>query len=347
MACLHPIKIKNRRYEKFDAVKLNNYCIQKIGIENCICTLKGEVLISNWYEDAKYRKVYNYIPPDYYLYVPCGKCAECQKTKRLQWSFRLITHCRQYSDNAFVTLTIAPKYYKAIYKEPKKYLQLFIDRLRKRLGFRPEYFIVPEIGVDDRYTHRLHFHGIIFDTPESKIPYSTIIDTWQYGIVHVDATSDKTCHYVAKYILKDYKKELGINFKPFIFCCNGIGKSYLDDKNVIQWHVNGFDFRDYTKIGDVVFPLSPYYRDKIYSDEVKVVKMVNRIWDASLWFSKVFHGRTFDNPHAYYTAVDSYYRYTLRQGLSNPIIPPRDYSRFDVSNFDCVDFMNVEQNQLF
>lgn len=349
MACLHPIKIKNRRYEKFDVLKLNNYCVKVIGVEHCIPSFRGRTISTTEdpFDGFSYHDCYTYLPPDFYIYVPCGRCVECKKTKRLQWAFRLITECRSHLHNTFITLTIAPKYYKDIYNNPRKYLKLFIDRLRKRLGYRPKYFIVPEIGQDDRYTHRLHFHGIIFNTPKDMLPYKTIQDTWNYGRTDTGYCNDKTCNYVVKYILKDYKKDLGVDFKPFVHCSNGIGLSYLDKKDVVSWHINGFDFRDYCKIGDVVYPMSPYYRDKVYSDDVKVVKMVNRIWDVVPWFEKSFHGRTFTSPFDYYQAVASYYRWTLKQGLSDPLPKLKNYGCFDVSDFDRVDFINVKQNDLW
>lgn len=324
MACLHPLTIKNPRYKKLGELGSQQYISRYARDDPRLQIYKGSVLVSDWYEDEVRIPRYKYIIPDEYIQVPCGKCANCQKNKRLQWSVRLLIESRNYTQNCFVTLTIAPKYYKEVFADPKKYLKLYIDRLRKRLGYRPKYFIVPEIGQDQEYTNRLHFHGIIFDTPESKIPYSVIRDLWHYGIADTGYCNDKTCNYVVKYILKDYSKELGIDFKPFVFCSNGIGKSYLDDlSNKSKWHINNFDFRDYIMFGNCRYPLPVYYRDKLYSESVKFYKMLNNRFDESP-FEIVFNGTTYNDRRAFVTARSSFYDWTLFHNLSKPLKPVAD-----------------------
>lgn len=336
MACLHPITIRNPRYRKLGKEGSREFVRKHARDDPRLQIYKGKVLISEWYDEDKYHYVYDYIIPDEYIQVPCGKCANCIKNKRQQWSIRLLIETRNYEQCCFITLTIAPKYYKKVFSDPKKYLKLYIDRLRKRIGYRPKYFIIPEIGTDQNYSNRLHFHGIIFDTPQSKIPYKVIRDSWQYGIADTGYCNDKTCNYVVKYILKDYEKEFGIKFKPFIMCSNGIGKSYLDNPSLKEWHINGFDFRDYIVFGNCRYPLPVYYRDKLYDEDVKFYKMLNRVFDETP-FEKVFNGITYRDLRSYRSAVDSFYNWTLLHDLSKPLTPIKDI----VGNLRNVDYRDI------
>lgn len=323
MPCLHPITIKNKRYQKMTKAELQDYMINRIGLANCIAFQKN-----TYSRNGVSLPHYQYYPPDYELKVPCGKCAECQKNKRLQWSIRLIVETRQYNHNTFITLTLAPKYYKWAFKNPKEPLKLYIDRLRKRIGFRPKYFIVPEIGQDQNYTQRLHYHGIIFGTDEDKIPYKVLRDCWTYGISDTGFCEDKTCNYVVKYILKDYGKD-GIKFKPFVFCSNGIGKAYLDNPNISKWHINNFDFRDYINFNGTLYPLPVYYKNHIYNDDVKLVKMLNKIYDSGP-FEVKFNGITYTDKSCYNDAINRFYDWTLNHDLSKPV-KFKDYGKLCIS----------------
>lgn len=285
----------------------------RIGLANCIAFHKSNYFTA-WGDPLPH---YEYYPPDYELKVPCGKCAECQKNRRLQWSVRLLVECRQYEHNTFITLTLAPKFYKWALKNPKEPLKLYIDRLRKKIGFRPKYFIVPEIGQDQKYSQRLHYHGIIFGTTPDKIPYLVLKSCWNYGISDTGYCNDKTCNYVVKYILKDYAKD-GIKFKPFVFCSNGIGKAYLDKPDVFKWHLNNFDFRDFINFEGNMYPLPVYYKNKLYDDDIKLVKMLNTIYDTAP-FERVFNGVTYSNRRVYADALKSYYDWTLRLKLSEKV----------------------------
>lgn len=350
MPCLHPIKIRNKRYEKWDIVKLNNYCIEKIGVENCDIHLKGHRYINDWFEEDKTLPVYEYIPPDYYLYVPCGRCVECLKNKRQQWAVRLLIESRQYEHNTFLTLTLSNEYEKEFRKDMKRPLMLYIDRLRKHLGYRPKYFFVAELGDEDEHTGRLHYHGILFNTDKKQLPYELQRSKWKYGHAFTGYCNDNTCNYVVKYVTKGNEpgKKLPKWFKPFVLVSNGIGKAYLDtvDKS---WHINGFDFRDVVKFGETIYPLPTYYRDKIYDEDVKLVKMLNRTKDWQSWFEKSFNGRVYDDPRLYREALDGYYRWSLASQLSNPLPPMRDSigTLNAVNDFDRVDFLDVEQIKFF
>lgn len=295
---------------------LQDYMINRIGLASCVAQCRGYTNVNG--VDKPY---YEYFPPDYLLKVPCGKCAECRKSKRLQWSIRLINEIRSHDENHFITLTLDDASLKRFKKTPKKPLMLYIDRLRKNIGFRPKYFFVSELGETN---NRLHYHGIIFGVSKDKLPFTTERDKWKYGHVWIGYCNDKTANYITKYILKD-----DVNYKPFILCSNGIGISYLDKKNISSWHINGFDFRDYINHNGTMYPLPVYYKNKLYNDDVKLVKMLNNVYDVGP-FERYFNGITYTDKLAHYKALKRFYEWTLSQKLS---IKPKfiDYGKLHFS----------------
>ena len=301
MPCLNPKQIINPRYKEGGYKKRLIYCRDYFGFDNSILMSDPLTGSLSWY------------PPDYYIKVPCGMCAECKRIKRNGWSIRILHESRCHKHSAFVTLTLSPSSLKRFEKCPKEPLKLYIDRLRKSLGFRPRYIFVPELGDD---TERLHYHGIIFGAEESRITYNAIKKAWKYGIVTVSGLTDKRCSYVSKYMLKQTK-----DFKAFVMCSNGIGKSYVTEANAIK-HLNGFDPKLYIDFNGCKYSLPAYYKDKFFSPEIKAILLVNRLNDSSP-FEKVFHGHIFNDEYSYQKALTSFYDWTLRQGLSNTedIIP--------------------------
>lgn len=323
MACLHPITIPNPRYKDKDPVWLNNYCAYELRYQYCIPEYKGKYrhYHADFWKGHIERDVFNWKPPDMYLKVPCGKCAECLKNLRRSWTIRLLYETRRFEHNTFITLTLNDKYLEEFINNPKRPLMLYIDRLRKHLGYRPRYFFVPELGNEEKYTGRLHYHGIIFDTPSDKLPYSTQKGKWKYGVAFTGYCNDKTCRYVVKYMFKDYGLQ---GFKPFTLCSNGIGKSYLDKPGLQEWHVNNFDFRDCISFEGQLYPLPVYYRNCLYDDEIKRVRMFNRIAGYELPFEKELFGSKYTNPLLYQSMLDERYKLTLAQGLSVPLKPRID-----------------------
>lgn len=263
MSCLRPITIINPRYRKLlKTPKLfTDYLSNTLGYEHC------------FFNSTDKTMPFGYLPIDYKITVPCGKCAECRKRKRLSWSHRLAVEVMQHKESTFLTLTLDDESLERFKDEPKKPLLLFIDRLRKHLGYRPKYFFVSELGEK---TRRLHYHGVIFGTGRYTIPFELLRGKWQYGIVWLaDFCNVKTANYITKYMLKDSK-----GYKPFMLCSNGIGLAYVNPQNQ-QRFINNFQFNSYTKIGSAFYPLHRYYQDKFMDDDLRLVKMLNDKYDTS------------------------------------------------------------------
>lgn len=177
--------------------------------------------------------------------VACGKCAHCLTRKRDEYSFRTYWHTKDTLDKGgyviFDTLTYSNKYlphisdHVKITKEDKRlygltnfscfsreHYKLFFKRLRKAIFHRYglndviSYFLTTEYGDDDRYTHRPHYHVLIFVKTNRIHPLwlsRRINSCWQYG--RTDGIVYKPLKYVAKHIY-GYDLGFGDNSQDFV-----------------------------------------------------------------------------------------------------------------------------------
>lgn len=237
------------------------------------------------------------------MLVPCGRCIECLKRKASDWRFRLYQEMAlgNHRSAFFVTLTLAPEYYEALGKNvpPRRYLRLFLDRYRKVFGHSCKHWFTHEYGTDPDHTHRLHFHGIIFDVPgydTTRLPtgsdplslavrqaYSRKFDReflrplWKYGITFVgDHCTLDTAIYISKYISKGIYEhlqhpEIWIH-PPRIYCSAGIGKAFL----VVAARSGRLLRRGRLRfaIGSVSYTLSRYYTAKIITGSDSIIRSI-------------------------------------------------------------------------
>lgn len=203
------------------------------------------------------RRLYNPVRSvspgtQYYLDVPCGECEACKNKKRMEYKFRSYYEMQStFNQDGYVyfdTLTYRSKDLPhlsdfldevssdAHYNFPcfnSKHVNVFFHRLReelKRAGYdvagRLKYFLSCEYGLDERYTHRPHYHVLFFVTAALPplVLSSLVSKSWLYGITdglpyqpvgyvlnHVynrdsrfdSDTVTKVCSYVSKYVSKD------------------------------------------------------------------------------------------------------------------------------------------------
>lgn len=274
--------------------QLSEYCHNTLGMRNVIVDSNG------------------LHPFDEYIEIPCGTCFACLKRKRLEWSFRLIQEIKQHKESSFVTLTFSDKYLAQFKDNPKRPLMLYIDRLRKALGYRPRYWFISELGDDVKYSGRLHFHGIFFGTSQETLSFQLQRDKWIYGNSWVGYVNFKTANYLTKYMLK-----FQTDYKPVMLLSNGIGLSYINRK-IFDWHLNNFEPRFYTSFAGYQYPLSNYYKTKLFTDELKTVFAINRFWSND---KQVFTllGNKFYDERLYRRYRDIYFKETLKRGTSRPL----------------------------
>ena len=189
--------------------------------------------------------------------VPCGKCHECLKNRRDDWTIRLVEHAKQYQFIYFLTLTYDEQ--NAIYVGYeqttlyKRHPQLFIKRIRK--DYKVSYYLVGEYGTR---TYRAHYHCILFSN--SPIASDYIKDKWQYGNVSVTNANIRRLTYITKYHVNrtSYPPQTE---PPFALMSKGIGSGYVQrmrehHKTIEHASYQQFQFKK---------RLPRYYKEKLYN----------------------------------------------------------------------------------
>lgn len=213
-----------------------------------------------------------------YVMVPCGKCPACLSKKRVSWAVRLFQEVKTCESCYFITLTYDEDHipYKRVDKDimiptvSKKDVQLFLKRLRKRIEpFKIRYFLVSEYGPQ---TFRPHYHMILFNFPQylnNKLD-EILTDAWQSGFITVAPVNDARINYVSGYCL-DGSTLPEIYTRNFMLCSRrpGIGSTYLDNDNVVNFHINNLsDFFMLPNGGNPYKVKMPrYYSDRIFNDQ--------------------------------------------------------------------------------
>lgn len=173
MACLHPILIKNRRY-----------CNQPDDYMASMLLLHPEDIARQ------------------YLLVPCGHCSECLRAERNSWFVRLnrefefqrAMRCSTW----FVTLTIAPRNYRAALDNPSGYIRRFFEKIRHVYGKSIKHAFFTEFSPKKG---RMHFHGLLFGP---NITFSGLHEIAKdFGFIWAEPARAGAVRYVVKYIVKD------------------------------------------------------------------------------------------------------------------------------------------------
>lgn len=219
--------------------------------------------------------------------VPCGKCAQCVKSKLKVWTFRIENHLRVTSNPLFVTLTYSNENLPycvdedtgEIFNIPtlkKRDCQLFFKRLRKsyeksrktkKLPIKKiSYFLVGEYG--SRFG-RPHYHAIIFNLDEPEL----IATNWGLGFTFTLPLLSGGIGYVLKYMAKVGHKRNKPAQPEFSLPSKGIGRSYLTP-NVVTMHKRDLA-RNYVTsptVGKMALP--KYYKDLLFSPDERYIVSV-------------------------------------------------------------------------
>lgn len=225
--------------------------------------------------DAQHRSVFadlSVIPADLYNDVPCGKCWQCRNSARYELVSRLkveqavIPHgTRSY----FVTLTFNQFSYERFSSDYIIPVRRWLDLLRKRYG-RFRYFFLSEIG--ERFTRRLHFHGIIFGLRD--IPYSELCDSYRYGRSWFGYVDNSTCGYITKYMIKQQTSS-DFEYRPYRIQSRSLG-SGPDDSGIdfVRRNISRSSSDPNSLAKTLTFPgevsysysLGRYYLSKLYTE---------------------------------------------------------------------------------
>ena len=223
------------------------------------------------------KSIYKHGGQPLLLDVPCGNCAECKKNKRIEWRFRTYHEVESTVKNGgyvyFDTLTYAPEHvphisdfvdldtinrtiqeYSSAKGVPVEFIndnmcfnslhwRNFLKNLRRQLdyhyqGIKFNYFLTSEYGIDERYTHRPHYHILFFVNSRSMSPYdfsALVSKCWSYG--RTDGIPYKERNYVADHV---FGYNLGTNsetYRDYIKVSNYVSK-YITKDSTFQNEIN-------------------------------------------------------------------------------------------------------------
>lgn len=217
---------------------------------------------------------------DLFLQVDCGRCLLCQRKIQNQWRIRLIDEFRYMVQRDpdsrmrifFVTLTIAPEFYKS---SDARYgfelFRLFRERYRKLYGRSLRYWVTNEYGEK---RGRLHLHAIFFNPlcDATQLP-----GLWKYGRCDMsvvgyspknpDLDPERGIAYVTSYITKTVDSWfIKWDERSQHRCSPGLGLAYCLDPSQRAWHnQSGGIFFRVDDSGQFPQALPRYYVDKLFS----------------------------------------------------------------------------------
>lgn len=222
--------------------------------------------------------------------VPCGKCEPCLNRRISSWAFRL-SQQNKISNNAhFITFTYAhpPLSNNALPTLKKRDFQNFLKRLRKILPTEPyikkngktghrttlKYYCCGEYGTR---TQRPHYHAIMFNIPINILPELT--NLWGHGHIQIDPCNMATISYTIGYLKKPFTrlKSTTINNltihddreRHFSNMSKNLGINYIN-RQTIKYHKSRLEAFARQPSGQII-PLPRYYRDKIFTDDEKLL----------------------------------------------------------------------------
>jgi len=147
--------------------------------------------------------------------VPCGQCIGCRLERSRQWAIRCVHEAQMHQSNSFITLTYNEKNIPDDGSLDVRHFQLFMKRLRKKIGCPIRYYHCGEYGAS---LGRPHYHAIIFgyDFPDKRVWKTTkkksqeiklyrsaeLEQIWQYGYSSIGDVTFESAAYVARYIMK-------------------------------------------------------------------------------------------------------------------------------------------------
>lgn len=148
------------------------------------------------------------------MQLPCGQCIGCRLERSRQWAVRIMHEASMHEVSSFVTLTYDDKHLPDHGSLRYRDFQLFMKRLRKKLGKgKVRFFMCGEYGEEKR---RPHYHVCLFGaaflgdrylwrrTPAGFDLYrSPFLETvWTSGGCEIGDLTFESAAYVARYCVK-------------------------------------------------------------------------------------------------------------------------------------------------
>lgn len=199
------------------------------------------------------------------------------------WATRIYHEAQLHDDNSFVTLTYSAEHLPDDVSVSVRHLQLFMKRLRKRVG-SVRFFGCGEYGEQNM---RPHYHVIVFGhafpdrtlwrkTPSGHLTYRSpsLELLWTYGHSEIGDVTHQSAGYVARYCLKKVNGPAAdahyrsinpitgelVQLRPEFICMSnrpGIGSAWYD-----QYSADAFP-SDFLVVDGQKVPVPRYYAKKL------------------------------------------------------------------------------------
>lgn len=158
------------------------------------------------------------------MIVACGQCVGCRISRSQEWMIRCVHEAQMHDDNCFLTITFDDEHLPEDKSISVRDIQLFMKRLRKKMGTKLRFFACgeygnPSPGEQDRLG-RPHYHLLIFGLDfEDKYPWEqrrgnllyrspSLELLWPFGFSTIGSLTTQSAGYVARYILKKVTGEV-------------------------------------------------------------------------------------------------------------------------------------------
>lgn len=143
--------------------------------------------------------------------LPCGQCIGCRLSHSLAWAVRCMHEKQLHSESSFVTLTFSPEHLPANGSLSVLDHQLFMKRMRKKMGQGIRFYMCGEYG---HLFGRPHYHYLFFNRDfsdkkrwkdnkrgEPLFVSQALSDLWPFGFSSIGDVTLESCAYVARYIV--------------------------------------------------------------------------------------------------------------------------------------------------
>ena len=147
--------------------------------------------------------------------LPCGQCIGCRLAHSLQWAVRCMHEKQLHSESSFVTLTYSPEHLPSNGSLVVRDHQLFMKRMRKKMGNNIRFYMCGEYG---HLFGRPHYHYLFFNRDFSDKKFwknnkrgeplyvsQVLSDLWDVGFSSIGDVTFESCAYVSRYIVDKIK----------------------------------------------------------------------------------------------------------------------------------------------
>lgn len=230
-----------------------------------------------------------------YVFVPCGKCEICRNKKRNHIAIMCQMECQMHNRlPLFVLLTYNDYFLPSrgvVYSDFQNFMKRIrnvyrdmgvknVAKYKREHGYGDVRFCCcGEYGNDDRYSHRPHWHALLWDFPTELFDNDLVKmrkyfeAKWLKGIAKYKVCDNGDAgYYIGKYIAKEEEGYYGN--PPVVRHSNNLGVKFVKDtvQSIVVKKPSFHDFKYCDRFDGSckMLPLTSYYLHKLFPTFSKV-----------------------------------------------------------------------------